>query len=169
VQHTSDGCVVGTLDDILLVVWTAQPKLEQVMELRRVMDMLVYRFEFGSSVHVLANRPALPEKRVRDEMGRVTADYADRTIASAMVLNGEGFWASAMRGLATGVHFFGTKHRHFQLRVCATNEQAATWLTPIHNLKSKRQANAGELEGGLDELCKRAARPVPAKPRRSFF
>jgi hypothetical protein len=169
VQHMSEGCIVGTLDDIVLVVWTQQPRLEQVLELRRVMDLLVYRYEGGSSIHVLQNGLELPEKRVRDEMDRVTADYADRTIASALVLNGDGFWASAMRGLATGVHFFGTRRRHFKLRVCATIEQAATWLTPLHNEKSRRPAQAPELEGALNELCTRAQSRPRVRVSRSFF
>ena len=156
VQHESDGCIVGTLDDIMLVVWTKQPRLEQVLELRRVMDELAYKLERGSSVHVLYNRPELPEKRVREEMQRVTQDYADRTIASVLVLNGEGFWASAMRGLATSLHFLGSKRTHFKFRVCATLEQAATWLAPVHNELSRRRASAGEIEGALNHLCERA-------------
>lgn len=169
VQYVSEGCIVGTLDDILLVVWTQQPRLEQVLELRRVMDLLLYRYEGGSSIHVLSGRPELPEKRVRDEMARVTADYAERTIASALVLDGEGFWASAMRGLATGVHFFGTKRRHFKLRVCATDEQAATWLAPMHNEKSRRQAQAPELQAALNELRSRAVGRPRVRVSRSFF
>lgn len=156
VQHESEGCIVGTLDDIVLVVWTKQPRLEQVLELRRVMDDLAYKLERGSSVHVLYNRPELPEKRVRDEMARVTKDYGDRTIASVLVLNGEGFWASAMRGLATSLHFLGSKRSHFKFRVCATVEQAAIWLAPVHNERSRRRSDAAEIEGALVQLCERA-------------
>ena len=168
VQHTSEGCIVGTLDDIMMVVWTGQPRMEQVLELRRVMDMLSCRFELGSSVHILRGRPELPDKRVRDEMARVTQEYADRTIASALVVDGDGFWASAMRGLATSLHFLGSSRRHFKLRVCATVEQAAGWLTPVHNERSRRHAYSTEVEGALVELCSRAP-VVQRRSIRSFF
>jgi hypothetical protein len=79
---------------------------------------------------VLYNRPELPEKRVRDEMARVTKDYGDLTIASVLVLNGEGFWASAMRGLGLSLHFLGSKRSHFKFRVCANVEQAAFGSRP---------------------------------------
>ena len=169
VQHLSEGCIIGTLDDIVLVVWTAQPRLDQVLELRKVFDLLAYRFNGGSSVHVLSDRPELPEKRVRDEMARVTEDYADQSIASALVLNGEGFWASAMRGLATSLHFFGTKRGRLQLRVCATIEQAATWLVPVHNARSRRTANVEEVASALHQLSDRVGRKPKVRASRSFF
>jgi hypothetical protein len=169
VQHISEGCVIGTLDDIVLVVWTAQPRIEQVLELRKVLDLIATRYHGGSSVHVLSNRPELPERRVRDEMARVTKDYADQSIASALVLDGDGFWASAMRGLATSLHFFGTKHDRFKLRVCATIEQAADWLVSVHNQRSRRPASAEELAGGLHALCVRAGRKPKVSASRSFF
>jgi hypothetical protein len=156
VQHESDGCVIGTIDDIVLVVWAKQPRLEQALSLRRVMDGLALKFERGSSVHVLYNRPELPEKRVRDEMARITHDLADRTIASALVLNGEGFWASAMRGLATSLHFLGSKRTRFKFRVCATAAQAAEWLAPVHSEQSRWRADSAEIEGALRDLCDRA-------------
>jgi hypothetical protein len=167
-QHVSEGCVVGTLDDIALVVWTDKPRLEQVLELRRVLEGMRQRYEWGSSVHVLNNKLELPDKRVRDEMARITEDFADRTIASAMVLSGEGFWVSTMRGLATSLHFLASKRRHFQLRVCATTEQAAQWLTPLHNERSRRPTHDGELSAALTELCRRAG-PPPQRARRSFL
>jgi hypothetical protein len=120
------------------------------------MDVMAYKAERGSSVHVLYNRPELPEKRVRDEMARVTEDYADRTIASVLVLNGEGFWASAMRGLATSLHFLGSKRTHFKFRVCASVAQAATWLAPVQNEHSRGRCDAAEIEGALNDLCERA-------------
>jgi hypothetical protein len=161
--------VIGTLDDIVLVVWTDQPRLEHVLELRKVLDLISYRYSVGSSVHVLADRPELPEKRVRDEMARVTKDFADHSIASALVLNGDGFWASAMRGLATSLHFLGTKRDRFKLRVCATVEQAAAWLVPVHNERSRRAANVEEVASALHELCSRAGKRPKIKASRSLF
>jgi hypothetical protein len=169
VQHVSEGCVIGTLDDIVLVIWTEQPRLDQVLELRKVLDLISYRYSAGSSVHVLSDRPGLPEKRVRDEMARVTEDYADQSIASALVLNGDGFWASAMRGLATSLHFLGTKRDRFKLRVCATVEQAAAWLVPVHNERSRRPANVEEVASALHELCTRAGKRPKVLRTRSIF
>ena len=169
VQHVSEGCVIGTLDDIVLVVWTAQPKIEQVLELRKVFELLAYRYNGGSSVHVLSNRPELPDKRVRDEMARVTADFADQSIASALVLYGDGFWASAMRGLATSLHFLGTKRDRFKLRVCSSIEQAAAWLVPVHNERSRRPANAEELASAVHQLCARAGRKPKVRASNSFL
>lgn len=169
IQHISEGCVIGTLDDIVLVVWTAQPRIEQVLELRKVFDLLAYRYNGGSSVHVMSNRPELPEKRVRDEMARVTEDFADQSIASALVLDGDGFWASAMRGLATSLHFLGTKRDRFKLRVCATIEQASAWLVTVHNEKSRRPAQADEVASALHELSDRVGRRPKVRASRSFF
>jgi hypothetical protein len=169
VQHISEGCAIGTLDDIVLVVWTDKPRIDQVLELRKVLDLISYRYNGGSSIHVLSNRPGLPEKRVRDEMARLTQDFADVSIASALVLNGEGFWAGAMRGLATSLHFFGAKRGDFKLRVCATSEQAAAWLVPLHNEKSRRPAHAEEVAAALNELSTRAGSRPKVRTTRSFF
>lgn len=117
----------------MLVGWTQQPRLEQVFERRRVMALLAQRFELGSSIHVLNHRLQVPHKQVRDEMARVTQECAERSIASVRVLNGEGFWASTMRGLATSLHFLASQHRQFKLRVCGTIEDAAAWLPTVHN------------------------------------
>jgi hypothetical protein len=161
--------LIGTLDDIVLVVWTDRPRLEHVLELRRVLELLVSRYHGGSSVHVLADRPELPDKRVRDEMARLTQDFAELSIASVLVLNGEGFWASAMRGLATSLHFLDTKRDRFKLRVCGTVEQAAAWLAPVHNERSRRPANAEDVATALRELCDLAGRRAKVRRSRSFF
>lgn len=169
IQHISDGCVIGTLEDIVLVVWTAQPRIDHVAELRKVFELLAHRYNGGSSIHVLSDKPQLPDRRVRDEMAQVTKDFADQSIASALVLDGEGFWASAMRGLATGLHFFGTKRDRFQLRVCKTIEQAAEWLVPLHNLKSRRRAQVDEVTAALHQLSAQAGRKPKTQAPRSFF
>lgn len=164
----SDGCVIATLDDLVLVLWADKPRLEQVLELRKVIELIEYRYNGGSSIHVLVNRPELPDKHVRAEMARVTQDYADHSIASALVLQGDGFWASAMRGLATSLHFFGTKRDRFKFRVCATVERAASWLAPLHNERSRRPVRVEDVTAALHELSARVARPK-VRVSRSFI
>jgi hypothetical protein len=89
------------------------------------------------------------------ELRRETHDYSDRSIASALVLNGEGFWASTMRGLATSLQLIGSRQRQLKLRVCATTEEAAAWLPAVHNQKSHHPVQAAELRAALSNLCSR--------------
>lgn len=176
VEHFSDGCLLASLDDIMIAVWSGKPKPEHLSALRHSVESVGRAYGRGSSVHMLLNRPELPEKRVRDGMTQITRDYADRTIASALVLNGDGFWASAIRGLATSLHYLGSERGRFKLRVCATLEEAAAWLAPVHSAGSRRVMEVAELQRALIALRGRAsahaaalssARPRhPSTPRR---
>src|SRR5262245_40978597 len=56
-----------------------------------------------SFVHLVTNEIAMPDADTRSVLVESTVAHQGRVALSAIVVNGTGFWASALRGFATSV------------------------------------------------------------------
>jgi hypothetical protein len=144
------------LENVVMTVWTSKASMEAARTLREIIDQTGRRYGAGSGVHVVLNRPELPDRETREEMARITQDFADSTVASAMVLVGDGFWASAMRGLATSLHAVTGSGQRFKMGIFGTTRDAAAWLAPLHSAGCSTPVSVFEVLAALDELCARA-------------
>ncbi len=96
----------------------------------------------GLVIHVIEGAER-PEGAVRDAFTRMMSAVDDRVAAWAIVFEGTGFWAAAMRAIQSGILL--TARIKAPAKVCPDPAGAATWL---HQTMSK------PLPGGAGALRK---------------
>jgi hypothetical protein len=92
---------------------------------------------------VLPGKFALPSPEVREELSRFVQKYAPHVVASALILLGSGFWASAVRGAVTAVTMLSRREQKPQ--IFGAPRAAADWLAPVHLERTGVAFDAEEL------------------------
>jgi hypothetical protein len=156
IAHESEGCVVAYWHNISIVVWGTQGTLELAKELEAVSEHIRSRYERLSSIHLVVNDPPLPTAAGREKLNEIVVRFGPRAIAVATVLTGDGFWASAMRGFLTSLHWVAGGRKRYKQLTCGTVGEVARWLAPLHSAEVDSVViDAGELENLLVRLRNR--------------
>jgi hypothetical protein len=151
VVHDSNGFLMATWKNVALHVWTARATPALVVSL----DQLTARFagahpEGISAVHIIANNTPLPDKIVREQLSQVTNRHSKHLACVCHVVEGSGFWASALHSFLTGLHFLA--RGPFKLHICSNLPAAARWLPTPHADRTNVSFVAQELEEAVTYL-----------------
>lgn len=158
IVYDADGCVMATWKNLLLCGWAKQGTVQIVQELGRLAGEFALAHPEGhSSIHIITNQAPLPPPEVRRELEILTRRHADEIACMGIVIDGEGFWAGAMRAFLTGLHW--ASRRPFQAHYCATLEELSRWLPAPHEARTHTPVSSGELAYLLTELRGRVTRP----------
>jgi hypothetical protein len=155
VVHDANGLLMATWKNVALHVWTARATTAVVDSL----DELSARFtgahpEGISAIHIIANHTPLPERDVRERLSQVTVRHSKNLACVCHVVEGSGFWASALHSFLTGLHFLS--RGPFKLHICSNLPAAARWLPTPHAERTNVSFVAQELEDAVTHL-RRAA------------
>jgi hypothetical protein len=107
-----------------------------------------------SSVHIIAQGTPLPERDVRQALRILTNKYAKNLACVCHVVEGAGFWASALHSFLTGFHY--ALREPFALHICTTLEMAARWIPEPHLQRTGVHIAPPELESALKAVRSRA-------------
>jgi hypothetical protein len=96
--------LIGTWENLVLAVWGESPGAAPMRAIHESHLALLQEHERVGHLVLIHGMPKLPTPEARE----LAADYNRRSNMSsvAIVLDGEGFWASAARGFLTTVLFF---------------------------------------------------------------
>ncbi|HMI86241.1 MAG TPA: hypothetical protein VK550_19240 [Polyangiaceae bacterium] len=104
VHHRSPGVAIATLDAFFIMRCFGNVTPEDIRATLLGHEALIaYRQEGGGSIVAVdptANFPSEATRRVALEITRTTGP---KTLAHALIVLGDGFWASAMRGVMTTI------------------------------------------------------------------
>jgi hypothetical protein len=155
VVHDSDGLLMATWKNVALHVWTARATPAVVVSLDELSGRFTSEHPEGiSAVHIIANNTPLPDKSVREQLSQVTNRHAKQLACVCHVVEGSGFWASALHSFLTGLHFLA--RGPFKLHICSNIPAAARWLPAPHADRTNVSFGAQELEEAVTQL-RRAA------------
>jgi hypothetical protein len=158
IVHDSPGFIMATWRNVALHVWTAQATPAQVDALDEQSARLTSAHPEGiSAVHVIAGNAPLPDKDVRERLRQVTTRHAKHLACVCHVVEGSGFWASALHSFLTGLHFL--TREPFKLHICADISAAARWVPAPHARKTRASIAPEELERALAYLRRGRMRP----------
>jgi hypothetical protein len=122
-------------------VWVGQATLPAVNGMLRMSEDLEQRFPHGrSSVIFVADKVPAPTPEAREAFARV---YTPKLSCTAMVLEGDGFWASGIRSMSANVH--RSADTPALLRVHNDIEQVVAWLPQQHLAHTGVNVSAEEL------------------------
>jgi predicted nucleic acid-binding Zn ribbon protein len=161
VLHTEPGFLIAAVRDVMLVLWAVRATPDTVLELERASQALIERFGQTATIYVALRDAPLPDESTRRVLEEVASRLAKKVTAVAVVLQGHGFWASAVRAFVTSVRWGGLVTMPYKVHVCSTTEEATRWLVPAHATRSQVAPEAAELDAALLELL---AHPVFATP-----
>ena len=117
--------------NVVVSLWFGPSTLSGLANHDQHFQQLYERHPEGISVIniVVPGKHTLPPAEVREELKRFVAKYSPRVVAAALVIPVGGFWASALRGVATALMLVG---HDLKLNIFATTREVAAWLPALH-------------------------------------
>jgi hypothetical protein len=114
-------------------------------------------------VHLAIKQAPLPGAEVRKAYQDQAKRYGEHIASAAILIVGDGFWASAVRAFLTGV---GMVDRRIPSKAFADVETLVAWTTSIHNAEKCQPIDPEQLrlalEWMLDQPCVREHREALA-------
>ena len=125
-----------TYENVTVLAWYSAPTAPVIEDLFRLGEPQRRAFPRGGSlVHVMrGDRLSIMDGPARDAMVRVSNELGHLTAGVAMVLAVDGFLASAIRSVVTGLRV-RSKHS-FEYRMHARCEEVIEWLPAVHQAKT---------------------------------
>ena len=130
-----------------IVVWATQATAPHVQEMAKLTEEVGKSHPRGSNVTLVVNRAPLPTYEARRAIHSLTLRYQNSIVCSATLIEGKGFWTSAVRSLVTSLHLVG--RWSFELKTFSEIDALSEWLAPIHAHATGIRVDARELAGAL--------------------
>ena len=129
------GFVIATWKNVSIVVWGTQATMARAQKIDTFSQGMSAEHRQGfSAVHVVANGARLPDSATRAELDRLTSKYSKNLACFGTVIEGTGFWASAMQSFVTSLHW--VSRRPFKVRISSTLSEIAGWMPLPHREKT---------------------------------
>ena len=151
----------GRLENVSIAIWATPATLEISKRLEAATFDLIRAYPQGiSSVHVILDKTPLPTAEARTHLREITERYAKNVACVGTVVDGDGFWASAMRSFLTSLHWLS--RRPFKAHYASSIEELAEWLPPFHAQKTGVVIQPADLTKSWSNLERVS---IPASPR----
>jgi hypothetical protein len=127
---------VGMLGCVTVIAWFGRLEKASAEVLARVTVDCVARLQgrVGSSVHLVDARVKLPDADAREVLAQIMRTSARDVACVSVVVDGGGFWASAMRSFITSLSVLAP--RSVELHAHASIDQVLAWLPPEHHKRT---------------------------------
>jgi hypothetical protein len=136
-------------NDVTIFVWYAVPTRDALLRLQRVAEPRIELYPGGlSDVHLVRGRVGLPDHGTREALVRLSSEAAHHLAAVAIVVGGQGFWASTIRSLVTGIRLLVPGR--FGMTMCGSTDEVADWLPDAHAKRTGRRLNPAALKRALE-------------------
>jgi hypothetical protein len=145
----ANGFSISSWLNVMVIVWTTPSSIELVENLSRCSTQFHASHPEGVSVvHVIAKGPPLPQPEVREKFSELLGKNPKTLACVGVVLEGRGFWASAIRSFLLGLRVLSP--RSVQMQAFSTAGEVATWLVVPHEQRTGLRLDARDLEKILE-------------------
>jgi hypothetical protein len=148
------GFVFASYLNVGIAIFARKLPVELVPELRTITSDLIRDHGCTSTLYIPIHNMPMPDAATRTAVQALSNELASNLIAVAVVITGDGFWTSAMRGLATSMHWFNKQK--FKMRAVATVAEGVTWLATLHSAESLA-VEPSELQAVIAPLLERSS------------
>jgi hypothetical protein len=129
---------------VMIAVWKGQATALRVERFKKAIELMAERTPgYRSNVHVILEGAALPTAEARKLFVALMKHHRDALACVVIVVNGTGFWASALRGAMTGLRALAPTSSGFH--VAATIDNVVNWLPAVHELSTGVKLDPEEL------------------------
>jgi len=127
IRASTHDYVFATWREIFLTVWCDKTTVEGVQEGRRIFAEHLKANPSGVLVLTIVDeRAPMPDGEARDALGELLKSGAKQTKKSAVVFEGAGFRAAAVRSVVTGITVFSRPP--FPHKIFGTVDEATQFL-----------------------------------------
>lgn len=158
VLHDAEAgvCAFYSWRNIVIACWSKQATGPTMLRFARIRENLDREHPEGVSVvYLIANGAGLPTEEARVVAGELMERYRHKRAALAVVVFGEGFWASAMRAANTGVQ--AQLRSSVRLRTSNDVKEVVSWLPEQHEDLTGVRIAPEELRCILESLAAKLA------------
>ena len=114
--------------NITVAIWLARVETDAVERLARASAAYCVSYPQGlSNIHLVQQDIGLPDGRTRKRLIELSRGATPHLATVSAVVGGQGFWASRMRSLITGVHIEADEIRELLAR-CSSRLRATSQL-----------------------------------------
>jgi hypothetical protein len=153
IDYAVPGCVIAHVGNMTFSAWDTAPLVEHVEAFMAVAKNLSATYERNSNVSLVMRNTELPGAGARVALEELTAEYASKIHSVALVIDGDGFWASMIRSFLTGLHLL--RGNGYRCKAFATPAEASPWLLPSHGADTGVSLSARELEAACEQIYQR--------------
>lgn len=153
IDYAVPGCVIAHMGNITFSAWNTVPAVEHVEAFMALAKDLCATYPLNSNVSLVMRNTELPGAAARAALEELTAQYASKIHSVALVIGGQGFWASMIRSFLTGLH--SLRGNGYRCKAFANASEAAPWLLPAHNAETGVSLSTRELEAACDAVYAR--------------
>jgi hypothetical protein len=146
----------GSWKNVLVSVWQEQGTIVAIDRMLAAISAMPRISEKRSDIYVITEGARLPEAGVRDHFIEVIQAHSNELACCAVVVEGSGFWASALRSFVTGLHWLAP--RSFDFRLHGSIDEVIERLPPIHERLSGVHLDRNRFERVLREWTKTGPR-----------
>lgn len=158
-DHEPGQFYLSQYRNLSIMVWVGRADGAAIQRVRVLSHQLIAKYPDGhSNVTIILNGCPPPTEEARVAFNYVFDGRISDLRCMAMVLEGEGFWASALRSMVTGVR--NVTANTFTVKLFSELGQASEWLPAEHLAGTGVALTSAELLSALTE-----ARDELAKPR----
>ena len=139
------GPIVGT-------IWKDETLVRAVYELRDIFVELAAAMPRGKAavLTIIAANAPLPSADARTGLVNIFGESANAVVCSAVIMEGSGFRASAVRSVATGIGLIA--HQPFPHRIFSNVSTALAWVKPELQRQIAMTINAAQFEADFELL-----------------
>jgi hypothetical protein len=136
-------------DQIAITVWLGRLDAKSASVLAQVTRDTMKRLgnQRASSIHMINPRVKLPDADARSALVEIMQESGASVACVAIIVEGSGFWASALRGFITSVRVLGP--RSYNLHEHGSIAEVVKWLPAEHFKHTGKHVDAGVLERNL--------------------
>jgi hypothetical protein len=138
----------GHFRNVSIVVWVSGADGPAATRMRAVAQHLIAKYPDGhSNVTIVLNGVAPPTEEARAAFAHIFDGRLSDLRCMAVVLEGEGFWASALRSTVTALRQGSSSS--FALKLFSALEPVTEWLPSEHLARTGVALSASELRAAL--------------------
>jgi hypothetical protein len=151
IVHDVSGCVMAVWRNSLIVIWGSAGTIPLAVRLDELSSSLVQEYPEGfSSLHFIVNGAGLPDAAAREELKKVAARYAKHIACLGTVIDGSGFWASAIRSFFTSLLLFS--RLPYKAHFAASIPELAEWVVGPHEERTRVRLSPEELKRAMFDV-----------------
>lgn len=141
--HERDASLVcGTWENAIISAVRGKYTQDILMRLDAVHDVLAARFPVTLAISISAVNSPLPDKETRDLSTKLIKKRPAEAVVSAVILEGQGFWAAGARALVSTLFLVANTTR--KNKAFATPDEAAAWAAPLSGLPAMTATELAE-------------------------
>jgi hypothetical protein len=158
VHHRSEGVAMGTLDAFFVMRCFGVVTPDDIRATLKCHDILqAYRSEGSVSIVAVDATSTFPSEATRRAALEVTRFTNPATVAVSVIVLGDGFWASAIRGVLTTLGFLGQPTH--PRKIFRHEEEGVAWA--IESIAESPDKYRAVLLDALAQLRAVATTPPP--------